>query len=234
MDVDLEQRQRQRRRDRAWATRSARPARCSSARCSTSSSAREQRYGLATLCIGGGMGIATDRGARLMSDIDHPLGQGRRRHRHAHARRPDPVRQHDERGLRQASMAATVDRLEAEKDDDHRGHHHLGQEDLLRRRRPRRPRSRRRRPRTRRGRARGDAGSRASCAGWRRSASRSSPRSTAPRSAAVSRSRWPAHHRIAVDDPSVEIGFPEVTLGLLPGGGGVVRARCACSASPTR
>jgi len=31
------------------------------------------------------------------------------------------------------------------------------------------------------------------------------------------------HHRIAVDSPSVQVGFPEVQLGLLPGGGGVVR-----------
>ncbi|MFI5839247.1 3-hydroxyacyl-CoA dehydrogenase NAD-binding domain-containing protein [Catenuloplanes sp. NPDC051500] len=31
------------------------------------------------------------------------------------------------------------------------------------------------------------------------------------------------HHRIAVDDPTLEVGFPEVTLGLLPGAGGVVR-----------
>ena len=32
-----------------------------------------------------------------------------------------------------------------------------------------------------------------------------------------------AHHRIAVDDPKVVLGFPEVQLGLLPGGGGVAR-----------
>lgn len=32
------------------------------------------------------------------------------------------------------------------------------------------------------------------------------------------------HHRIAVADPRVEIGLPEVTLGLLPGAGGVVRS----------
>ncbi len=31
------------------------------------------------------------------------------------------------------------------------------------------------------------------------------------------------HHRVALDDPSIKFGFPEVTLGLLPGGGGVVR-----------
>ena len=33
-----------------------------------------------------------------------------------------------------------------------------------------------------------------------------------------------AHHRVVLDDPTVKLGFPEVTLGLLPGGGGVVRS----------
>ncbi|MET9350695.1 3-hydroxyacyl-CoA dehydrogenase NAD-binding domain-containing protein [Streptomyces termitum] len=32
-----------------------------------------------------------------------------------------------------------------------------------------------------------------------------------------------AHHRIALDAPGSKIGLPEVTLGLLPGGGGVAR-----------
>ncbi len=32
------------------------------------------------------------------------------------------------------------------------------------------------------------------------------------------------HHRVVLDDPKVKLGFPEVTLGLLPGGGGLVRS----------
>ena len=31
------------------------------------------------------------------------------------------------------------------------------------------------------------------------------------------------HHRIVVDDAKVDLGLPEATLGLLPGGGGVTR-----------
>jgi 3-hydroxyacyl-CoA dehydrogenase/enoyl-CoA hydratase/3-hydroxybutyryl-CoA epimerase len=31
------------------------------------------------------------------------------------------------------------------------------------------------------------------------------------------------HHRVVLDDPKLRLGFPEVTLGLLPGAGGVVR-----------
>mgnify|MGYP001495143926 CR=1 FL=1 len=31
------------------------------------------------------------------------------------------------------------------------------------------------------------------------------------------------HHRIAIDDPRSKFGFPEVTLGLIPGGGGIMR-----------
>ncbi|MFP4149076.1 MAG: FAD-dependent oxidoreductase [Nitriliruptoraceae bacterium] len=31
------------------------------------------------------------------------------------------------------------------------------------------------------------------------------------------------HHRVAIDDPGAVFGLPEVTLGLLPGGGGIIR-----------
>jgi 3-hydroxyacyl-CoA dehydrogenase/enoyl-CoA hydratase/3-hydroxybutyryl-CoA epimerase len=33
-----------------------------------------------------------------------------------------------------------------------------------------------------------------------------------------------SHHRVIVDDPKAVVGFPEVTLGLLPGAGGVTRS----------
>ncbi len=33
-----------------------------------------------------------------------------------------------------------------------------------------------------------------------------------------------AHHRVVLDSPRLQLGFPEVTLGLMPGAGGVVRS----------
>src|SRR3546814_18119504 len=33
-----------------------------------------------------------------------------------------------------------------------------------------------------------------------------------------------AHRRIALDNPQSQFGFPEVGLGILPGGGGIVRS----------
>ena len=65
--------------------------------------------------------------------------------------------------------------------------------------------------------------SRPTCAGWRRSASRSWPPSTAPRSAAASRSRWPATTGSWSTTPRSSSACPRSTLGLLPGGGGVTR-----------
>jgi len=32
-----------------------------------------------------------------------------------------------------------------------------------------------------------------------------------------------AHHRIAIDDPRIQFGTPEVTLGLLPGASGIIQ-----------
>lgn len=32
------------------------------------------------------------------------------------------------------------------------------------------------------------------------------------------------HHRVVLNDPKIRLGFPEVTLGLLPGAGGIVRS----------
>ena len=61
------------------------------------------------------------------------------------------------------------------------------------------------------------------CAGSRPSRGRSSPRSTAPRSAAASRSRSPPTTGSPSTTGRLEIGLPEATLGLLPGGGGVTR-----------
>ena len=31
------------------------------------------------------------------------------------------------------------------------------------------------------------------------------------------------HHRIAVNDPKIQFGLPEVTIGLMPGGGGITK-----------
>jgi 3-hydroxyacyl-CoA dehydrogenase/enoyl-CoA hydratase/3-hydroxybutyryl-CoA epimerase len=31
------------------------------------------------------------------------------------------------------------------------------------------------------------------------------------------------HHRVVINDPKIELGYPEVTLGLMPGSGGVIR-----------
>ena len=63
----------------------------------------------------------------------------------------------------------------------------------------------------------------ATCARSRPSASRSSPPSTAPRSAAAWRSRWRVTTASPPTSRALVVGFPEVTLGLLPGGGGVTR-----------
>ena len=167
-----------------------------------------------------------------MTRQHHPLGPGRRRHRHPDHGRPEPGANTMNDALHRRRMRRRVDRLAAEKDAHHRRHRHLGQEDLLRRRRPQGPapaapratppRSSTTAPRSRR-----------SCARWRPSASRSSPRSTAPRSAAASRSRWPAttasRPTPGLDDRPAR-GDPRPAARRRRRR----RAPSACSASPTR
>ena len=52
---------------------------------------------------------------------------------------------------------------------------------------------------------------------------RRSPPSTATAWAAGSSWRWRARYRVAADDGSINIGLPEVKLGILPGWGGTTR-----------
>ena len=121
-----------------------------------------------------------------------------------------------------ASMAATVDRLEAEKDDDHGRRHHLREEDLLRRRRPERPA----RPPRRRTPRRSPSFVREGKAQLRRLETLGKPVVAAINGAALGGGLeicLATHHRVIVDDPKAVVGFPEVQLGLLPGAGGVVR-----------
>ena len=138
-----------------------------------------------------------------------------------------------------ASMAATVERLEAEKDDITGRHHHLGQEDLLRRRRPQRPQAARKEKTP----PRSPPMVRELKRQLRRLETLGKPVVAAINGAALGGGleiALAAHYRIAVDDPKVELGFPEVQLGLLPGGGGVDahgahvrhRRRAAAAAAP--
>ena len=104
----------------------------------------------------------------------------------------------------------------------HRRRRHQRQEDLLRRRQPEADDAGD--PGRRAGAVRRDRGDQGRPAPARDAPqARSSPRSTAPRSAAASRSRWPATTGSSSTTRRAELGLPEATLGLLPGGGGVTR-----------
>ena len=114
-----------------------------------------------------------------------------------------------------ASIRATVDRLEAEQDSITGVDHHLGQEDLLRRRRPATTSSRP--PRTTPTRSRGFV--REGKAVLRRLETLGKPVVAAINGAALGGGLEIAlacHYRIVVDDPKAVVGFPEVQLGPAP------------------
>ena len=149
-----------------------------------------------------------------------PLRAGRRRHRHADPRRPDGQRQHDERALpgvdgrRRRPPVRRAGRR-------HRRRGREREEDVLRRRQPQ-------------GHGPGDPDDAAESSRW--------PRASRPRLRRLEIFPRPVvaaingaalgggyeitlacNHRIIVDDHKAEIGLPEASLGLLPGGGGVTR-----------
>ena len=122
-----------------------------------------------------------------------------------------------------ASLAATMDRLEAEKDKINgvvvtsakKTFFAGGDLHDLSQATPARRRSSVDRP------GHDDEG--ASCAGWRPSGARSSPRSTAPPSVAASRSRWPATTASPWTPRARRSACPRSASACCPGGGGVVR-----------
>ena len=145
---------------------------------------------------------------------------------------PEPVGEHDERRLQRVDGRPTVDRLEAENDEitgvvitSAKKTFFAGGDlnDLRRATKEHAAADRRGDPRA----------SRASCAGWRRSASRSSRRSTAPRSAAGWRSAWPAitGSRRRPQGPARLPRGPARPAARAPAAS---CARCGCSGSPTR
>ena len=194
---------------------------------------RDQRYGLATLCVGGGMGVATiiERSGMTAQATIHPRRNSTMTTAAVRYERDDEgivTLMLDDPGSSAntmnpayvASMRSAVDRLYAERDEVRRCRGHQSAKktffaggDLVRHD----PRPTRRRGRGLR-RDRGDQAP--TCGGWRPSAARWSPRSTARRSAAGSRSRSRATTGSPWTTDEVEFGLPEVTLGLLPGCGG--------------
>ncbi len=98
------------------------------------------RYGLATLCIGGGHGHRHRGGGDLAMAESTTIRWEQDEDGIVLLTLDDPDQSANTMNAAyQASMAATVDRLEAEKDEHHGRRDHLGEEDLLRRRRPQRP-----------------------------------------------------------------------------------------------
>ena len=147
--------------------------------------------------------------------LDNPLGARQGRRRHPDAGRPEPVGQHHERRLQGVDGGGRRPALGRAR-RDHGRRAHVGQEDVLRRRQPERPQAHAQ------GGRRGGGGEHshdqvpaapardARQAGRRRDQRRGARRRPGDRARhATSGSRSTA--------PSVQLGFPEVQLGLLPG-----------------
>ena len=134
---------------------------------------------------------------------------------------PEPVGEHDEHRLR--GVDAGDGRAAAGREGRDRGRdHHVGQEDLLRRRRPQRAEARQQGERARSSRE----FLREVKAQLRAIETLGVPVVAAINGAALGGGleiALAAHHRVIVDDSKAVIGFPEVQLGLLPGAGGVTR-----------
>ena len=162
----------------------------------------------------------------------HPLGAGRDRRRHPRPRRPRPVRQHHEPGVPRLPRARSPTALEAEKDSI-RGvivtsakKTFFAGGDLKRPdpgRAPSTPRS------VFDG---GMAHQARTCAASRPSASPSSPRSTARRSAAATRSPSPATTASPSTRPAPRSACPRSPSACCPAAA-ASSARYGCSASPT-
>ena len=120
------------------------------------------------------------------------------------------------------SMAAAVDRLYDEADVRHRRRRHQREEDLLRRRRTSTRWSRPAPADAAGGLRARRAGQGRRCAGSRPSPSRSSAAINGAALGGGFEIALACNHRIVVDG-SFEVGLPEASLGLLPGGGGVTR-----------
>ena len=117
-----------------------------------------------------------------------------------------------------ASIKATVDRLEAERDEITGVIITSAKKTFFAGGDLQRPQGRRARS-IRRDRQVGARWQGGSCGGWRRSASRSSRPINGSALGGGLEIILACHHRIVVDDSKIQLGFPEVQLGLLPGAG---------------
>ena len=181
------------------------------------------RYGLATLCVGGGMGIATVVGGRLLMNPSTTIRWDRDGDGVVILTLDDPNQSANTmNSAYHESMAGTVDRLEAERNEiigvvlTSAKKTFFAGGDLHDLRRV-----------TKEGAPEFASEIRKIKRQLRRLERLGRPVVAAINGAALGGGLEIAlacHHRVIVDDAAAVVGFPEVTLGLLPGAGGVVRS----------